>query len=130
MEGLALFLWLFDPGGGEGEGIDVVGLVGVGFGETGAGEGLGGVWDEEALEGGDDVLDEIEDIVAVGFGRCFGGSTGEGLCGNGDDDIGLGETAEVGGLGIVDGVKVDEAARPLDGRLGEVELTPVLVDVL
>lgn len=86
--------------------------------------------DAEALEGVDDLPNDIQDIVAVGFGRCFGGSAGEGLCGNGDDDIGLGETAEVGGLGIVDGVKVDEAARPLDGRLGEVELTPVLVDVL
>lgn len=75
MYGLALLLYLFDPCGGKGEGIDIVGLVGVGFSETGADKGLGGVWDAPAVEGGDDVLDEIQDVVGGVLGWGEGGGT-------------------------------------------------------
>ena len=51
MYGLALFVWMLDPGGGEGEGVDVVSLVGVGLGEAGTSEGLCGVGDAVAFEG-------------------------------------------------------------------------------
>lgn len=96
MRGLALF-YLFDPGGGESEGIDIVGLVGVGFGDAGADECLGGVWDTPAVEGGDNVLDEIEDVVGVGFGRGLCGGADGVVVGNSEDDGSLGEASSVGG---------------------------------
>lgn len=97
MYGLALLLYLFDPCGGESQGIYVVGLVGVGFSETGADKGLGGVGDAPAVEGGDDVLDEIEDVVGGGFGRCLGGGADGVVVGNSEDDGSLGEASSVGG---------------------------------
>ena len=129
MRGLALF-YLFDPGGGESQGIYIVGLVGVGFSETGADEGLGGVGDAPAVECGDDVLDEIEDVVGGGFGRCLGGGADGVVVGDGEDDGSLSKAGTVCGHGVVDVVEVDEAAGPFDWGLREVELVPVLVDVL
>lgn len=128
-DGLALFVWLLDPGGGEGEGVDVVGLVAVGLLQAGACEGLGSVRDTVALEDLDDGRDDVEDVVGVGLGRGLGGGTYSVMVGHGEADGSLGETAAVGGLGVVDVVEVDEAAGPLHGGLGEVELSPVLVDV-
>lgn len=105
-------------------------MVGVGFCETCADKGLGGVGDAPAVEGGDDVLDEIQDVVGGVLGWGEGGGTDGVVVGNGEDDGGVGKAGGMGAHGVVDGVEVDEAARPFDGRLRDVELGPVLVDVL
>ena len=64
--------------------------VGIGFGEAGADECLGGVRDAPAVEGGDDVLDEIQDVVGGVLGWGEGGGTDGVVVGNGEDDGGKG----------------------------------------
>ena len=83
-----------------------------------------------AVESGDDVLDEIEDVVGGGFGRGLGGGADGVVVGDGEDDGSLSKAGTVCGHGVVDVVEVDEAAGPFDWGLREVELRPVLVDVL
>ena len=129
MDGLALLLCQFDPGGGEGEGVDVVGLVGVGLGEACAEERLGGVGYSPSIEGFYNTLQDIKDVVSVCLGCGLYRRADSVLGGDSEDDGGFGEAVEVSGLGVLDVVEVDKAAGPLHRGLWEVELVPVLVDV-
>lgn len=120
---------MFDPGGGEGEGVDVVGLVGVGLVEACADERLGGVGYSPPIEGFYDALQDIEDIVSVGLG-CGLCRRADGVVGgDGEADGGISQTVCAGSLGIVYAVEVDKAAGPLHRGLWEVELLPVFIDV-
>lgn len=130
MDGLALLFCQFDPGGGEGEGVYVVGLVGVGLGEACADERLGGVGYSPPIEGFYDTLQDIEDVVCVGLGCGLCRRADSVLGGDSEDDGSFGEAVEVSGLGVVDVVEVNKSAGPLYRWLWEVELVPVLIDVM
>ena len=121
--------------------VDVVGAVGVGFGDVGEGERLDVALAGEAVEDGGEPADDVEDGVGVAWhglrclevllrGRESGGSDEVGV-GYGDDDGCLiGDKGWCRGGGEIDGLEVDEGAGEFDGRVLEGELAPVAVGVL
>lgn len=121
---------MFDPGGGEGECVNIVGLVGEGFLQAGSCEGLGGVGNAVALQSFHDGLKYVHDVVGFIFRGCLGRGADGMMVGDGESNGCIGQPVRTRSLGVFDIVEVDEAARPLNRWLWHVELVPVLVDVM
>lgn len=111
------------PGGGEGDGEDVVGAVGIGLGDGGDDERLG-IGRREEVGRVDDLLNESEEVV--GGLRVVAMEDG---VGDGDGDGGVGDVSAVLDFGKRDAFDIDEGARELEWRLLVGELVPVARDV-
>lgn len=111
------------PGGGEGDGEDVVGAVGIGLGDGGDDERLG-IGRREEVGRVDDLLNESEEVV--GGLRVVAMEDG---VGDGDGDGGVGDVSAVLDFGKRDAFDIDEGAREEERRLLVGELVPVARDV-
>lgn len=111
------------PGGGEGDGEDVVGAVGIGLGDGGDDERLG-IGRREEVGRVDDLLNESEEVV--GGLRVVAMEDG---VGDGDGDGGVCDVSAVLDFGKRDAFDIDEGARELEWRLLVGELVPVARDV-
>ncbi len=111
------------PGGGEGDGEDVVGAVGIGLGDGGDDERMG-IGRREEVGRVDDLLNESEEVV--GGLRVVAMEDG---VGDGDGDGGVGDVSAVLDFGKRDAFDIDEGARELEWRLLVGELVPVARDV-